>query len=32
MSQDIMGLLTQDQDSPEELLGPPRFEKLAMAF
>ena len=26
MSQYIMGLLTQDLDSQEELLGPPRFE------
>lgn len=32
MSQYIMGVLTQDLDSQEELLSPPRFEKLAMAF
>ena len=32
MSQYIMGLLTQDVDSQEELLGPPWFQKLAMAF
>ena len=32
MSQYIMGLLTQDLDGQEELLGPPWFEKLAMTF
>lgn len=32
MSQSIMGVLTQDLDSQEELLSPPWFEKLATAF
>ena len=32
MSQSIMGVLTQDLDSQEELLSPPWFEKLAMTF
>ena len=32
MSQYIMGVLTPDLDSQEELLSPPWFEKLAMAF
>ena len=32
MSQSIMGVLTQDLDTQEELLSPPWFEKLAMAF
>ena len=32
MSQYIMEVLTQDLDSQEELLSPPWFEKLAMAF
>ena len=32
MSQYIMGVLTQDLDSQEELLSPPWFEKLATAF
>ena len=32
MSQYIMGVLTQDLDSQEELLSPPWFEKLVMAF
>ena len=32
MSQYIVGVLTQDLDSREELLSPPWFEKLAILY